>query len=146
MAGLNITHIDHVSVTVTDVVRSRCFYNDVLGLKEIPKPKTFDFVALWYDLGGGHTLHLLLKDKADVPSPRHFCLRVTDAKVARRHFAEHGVSTQETTLIHGADRFFVSDPDGNRIEILQWLIPYDPVTAGAGELDQGAVGTVRSRE
>lgn len=137
MAGLSVTHIDHVSVLITDPARSRRFYNDVLGLKEIPKPKTFDFVALWYDLGGGHTLHLLQKPQPDTPSPRHFCLRVTDVAAARQHFARHGVPTQETTLIPGADRFFVADPDGNRIEILQWLTPYDPATAGAAELDRG---------
>lgn len=133
--GLVVTHIDHVAVVITDVARSRTFYTGVLGLKEIPKPKTFNFVALWYDLGGGHTLHLLLKDQPDPLSPRHFCLRVTDAQAARRHFAEHGVPTQETTLIPGADRFFVSDPDGNRIEVLQWLRPYDPAASGAAALD-----------
>lgn len=136
MPGPTVTHIDHVSVIITDVARSRQFYRGVLGLKEIPKPKTFDFVALWYDLGGGHTLHLLLKDKPDTLSPRHFCLRVTDAGAARRHFAEHGVPTQETTRIYGADRFFVADPDGNRIEIIQWLEPYDPAVSGAAALDQ----------
>ena len=136
MTGLNVTHIDHVSVIITDVARSRLFYNDVLGLKEIPKPKTFDFVALWYDLGGGHTLHLLLKDKPDAISPRHFCLRVTDAQAARLHFAQYDVPVQETTVIPGADRFFVSDPDGNRVEVLQWIKPYDPVATGATELDQ----------
>jgi catechol 2,3-dioxygenase-like lactoylglutathione lyase family enzyme len=136
MPGLTVTHIDHVSVLITDVARSRAFYNDVLGLTEIPKPTTFDFVALWYDLGGGHTLHLLLKDKPDAISARHFCLRVADVVAAREHFRRHGVAMQETGPIPGADRFFVSDPDGNRIEILQWLRPYDPAVSGALELDR----------
>jgi len=35
-----------------------------------------------------------------------------------------GIAVQETTLIPGADRFFIHDPDGNRIEIVQWLRPY----------------------
>ena len=81
MPGLTVTHLDHVSVLVTDVARSRAFYAGVLGLTEIPKPRTFDFVALWFDLGGGHTLHLLKKDAPDTESPRHFCLHVADAKV-----------------------------------------------------------------
>jgi len=136
MSGLVVTHLDHVSVLVTDVGRARRFYAGVLGLKEIPKPKTFEFVALWFDLGGGHTLHLLKKDAPDTPSPRHFCLRVTDAAAARGHFARHGVGTRETTLVPGADRFFVSDPDGNRIEVLQWQEPYDPAASGAAGLDE----------
>jgi catechol 2,3-dioxygenase-like lactoylglutathione lyase family enzyme len=133
---VTVTHIDHVSVIITDTARARAFYGGVLGLQEIAKPKTFDFVALWYDLGGGHTLHLLLKHEPDTLSPRHFCLRVTDARAARAHFARHGVAIRETGPIPGADRFFVSDPDGNRVEVLEWLSPYDPVVSGASELDR----------
>jgi glyoxylase I family protein len=136
MTSLQLTQIDHVSVIITNVSRSRSFYRDLLGLPEIAKPKTFDFVALWFDLGNGQTLHLLRKDAPDSISPRHFCLRVTDAKSAREYFRQRGVAIQETTLIPGADRFFIFDPDGNRIELLQWLEPYDPAVSGAAKLDQ----------
>src|SRR5579884_2204393 len=110
MAGIGATQIDHVSVLITDVERSRHFYRDLLGLKEIAKPKTFDFVVLWFDLGN-QQLHLLQKPQADSVSARHFALRVTDARAARSYFAGHGIATQETTPIPGADRFFVADPD-----------------------------------
>jgi catechol 2,3-dioxygenase-like lactoylglutathione lyase family enzyme len=118
-----VVQIDHCSVIITNVERSRRFYRDVLGLKEIHKPRTFDFVVLWFDLGNQH-VHLLLKDDADTISPRHFALRVTDAEAARRYFQEQGIRAAETTPIPGADRFFIADPDGNRIEIIQWLRPY----------------------
>jgi catechol 2,3-dioxygenase-like lactoylglutathione lyase family enzyme len=103
-------------------------------LKEIAKPRTFDFSVLWFDLGN-QQLHLLLKGQADTISPRHFALRVADAGRARAYFQEHGIAIQETTPIPGADRFFVADPDGNRIEIIQWLEPYDPAASGAAQLD-----------
>ena len=122
-APLQISQIDHCSVIITDVERSRRFYRDVLGLKEINKPRTFDFVVLWFDLGNMH-IHLLLKEEPDTISPRHFALRVADAASARTYFREHGLAIQETTPIPGADRFFIHDPDGNRIEIIQWLRPY----------------------
>jgi catechol 2,3-dioxygenase-like lactoylglutathione lyase family enzyme len=117
------TQIDHVSVIITDVERSRRFYRDLLGLKEINRPRTFDFMVLWFELGN-HQLHLLLKDQPDTRSPRHFALRVQDAAAARRYFHDQRVRTEETTPIPGADRFFIYDPDGNRIEIIQWLRPY----------------------
>jgi glyoxylase I family protein len=126
MSALQITQIDHCSIIITNVERSRRFYRDLLGLKEIHKPRTFDFVVVWFDLGNQH-LHLLLKDKPDTLSPRHFALRVTDAQGARRYFQEHGLATEETTPIPGADRFFIYDPDGNRIEIIQWQRPYDSI-------------------
>jgi catechol 2,3-dioxygenase-like lactoylglutathione lyase family enzyme len=137
MIRLQLTSIDHVSVVITDLERSRHFYRDVLGLTEIAKPKTFDFKVLWFDLGGGQTLHMLLKDDQDTISPRHFCLRVADARSAREYFRRGGVSILETTPIPGADRFFIADPDGNRIEIMHWLTPYDPRESGAAQLDYG---------
>jgi len=132
--SLNLTHIDHVSVLVTDLARSRHFYRDVLGLKEIAKPRTFDFEVLWFDLGN-QQLHLLQKPQPDTRSARHFALRVGDSKQARTHFQALGIKTQETTTIPKCDGFFISDPDGNRIEIIQWLEPYDPAASGATTLD-----------
>src|SRR5258708_39354660 len=117
MSAFKVTQIDHVSVIITEVERSRRFYRDLLGLKEINKPRTFDFVVVWFDLGNQH-LHLLLKDRADSISPRHFALRVASAAAAREHFRAHGIAMQETTPIPGAERFFINDPDGNRIEII----------------------------
>jgi glyoxylase I family protein len=133
MSAPLVTQIDHVSVVVTDVERSRRFYRDLLGLREIARPRTFDFVVVWFDLGGQH-LHLLLKDRPDTVSPRHFALRVADVAAARAYFREKGVVVEETTPIPGADRFFVRDPDENRIEIIQWHRPYDPATDGISSL------------
>ena len=124
MSAIRFTHIDHCSIIVTNVARSRDFYGRVLGLKEIAAPKEFDFVAIWYDLGGTF-IHLLQKPLADAISPRHFCLQTPDAKAARVYFANLGVPIDETVKIAAADRFFVRDPDGNRIEVLQWERPYE---------------------
>jgi catechol 2,3-dioxygenase-like lactoylglutathione lyase family enzyme len=134
MLGIDVTHIDHVSVLITDIERSRRFYRDLLGLREIAKPRTFKFPVLWFDLGG-QQLHLLLKQKADLPSPRHFALRVKDVQAARECLRERDIPLEETTLIPGCDRFFVYDPDANRIEIIQWLQTYHPDVSGASRLD-----------
>jgi catechol 2,3-dioxygenase-like lactoylglutathione lyase family enzyme len=139
MTGLEVTQIDHVSVLITDLEASRRFYRDVLGLKEIAKPRTFDFSVIWFDLGNQH-LHLLLKPEPDTISPRHFALRVKDAQAAREYLRGRGVPLRETTPIPHCDRFFIDDPAGNRIEIIQWLRPYDPAESGARMLD-GAEGS-----
>ena len=110
---MKITHLDHVTVQITDVERSRRFYRDVLGLREAPCPKTFDFVVLWFALADGQFLHLLLRPEPDTIGPRHFCLRVEDVNAAREHCHRHGLHIEETVRIPNADRFFVRDPDGN---------------------------------
>jgi len=130
MPGLQISQLDHCSVLITDVARSRHFYRDMLGLKEIAPPRTFDFVVLWFDFGGGQTLHLLLKPQPDAISPRHFALHVDDAQAAHAHCRERGIAIEETTPIPHCDRFFIRDPDGNRIEMIHWLEPFDPARDG----------------
>jgi len=132
--SLDVLQFDHVSVIITEVERSRRFYRDVLGLEEIAKPKSFDFVALWFELGD-QTLHLLQKPIPDLVGPRHFALRVPDVDAARAYFRERGIAIEETTKINACDRFFVRDPDKNRIEIIRWLERYDPAVSGAATLD-----------
>jgi glyoxylase I family protein len=119
-----VTHIDHVTVIVTDAAAARAFYGGILGLTEIAPPQEFDFEAIWYDLGGCY-LHLLVKPVADALSPRHVCLHVDDLAAARRHCDRHGLAIADTVQIAAADRFFIADPDGNRIEILHWARAYD---------------------
>lgn len=127
---IRVTHIDHISVLITDVAKSRAFYHEILGLPEIAPPQEFNFVALWFDLGGGQTLHLLQKPTPDTISPRHFCLHVADIVAAREHCQRLGVTVEPTVKFAAADRFFIRDPDGNRIELLQWHRPYEPASDG----------------
>jgi catechol 2,3-dioxygenase-like lactoylglutathione lyase family enzyme len=129
MSAFRFTHIDHCTVLITNIEKAREFYGSKLGLPEIPAPREFDFVALWYDLGGQY-LHLLLKDQPDAISPRHFCLHVDDVNAARKTLRARGLKIDETVKVAAADRFFVRDPDGNRIEILHWDRPYVPATDG----------------
>lgn len=120
---IHAARLDHVTVIITDVERSRAFYRDVLGLREVAPPDTFDFVVLWFEFGG-QFVHLLLKPEADAISPRHFALHVADTAAARDHCRQFGLAIEETVAIPGADRFFIRDPDGNRIELIHWLKPY----------------------
>jgi catechol 2,3-dioxygenase-like lactoylglutathione lyase family enzyme len=129
MNAIRIARIDHCTLIITDMAKARAFYGELLGLKEIAPPKEFDFVALWFDLGG-HYLHLLLKPQPDTPSPRHICFLVEDVRTLREMLKQRGLAVDETVKIAAADRFFIRDPFGNRIELLQWDRPYDPANDG----------------
>lgn len=120
---IKLTGIHHGSVRSTDFERSRGFYAGILGLEEIPYPSTFSSPVLWFQLGE-EQIHLMPAREADPPSPRHVALHVEDAKAAREHLVAHGVAVTETVPIPGADRFFIHDPDGNMVEIIQWIRPY----------------------
>jgi glyoxylase I family protein len=119
---MKFSGIDHCTVMVTDRDLAAAFYRDVLGLQEVRSPSTFDPAGMkvrWFKIGSQY-IHLYQSPERDTPSKRHVALHVDDAVAARKFFTEKGVTIRETVAIPGADRFFVSDPDGNRIEIIEW--------------------------
>jgi catechol 2,3-dioxygenase-like lactoylglutathione lyase family enzyme len=118
MGTFGAERIEHVTIIVTNMKRSRDFYERVLELKEVPRPESFDFPGAWYQIGPTF-LHLMEKPQQDSASARHFCLWVSDIQTAAEHATTSGceVKWQLNHKIPGVDRFFVYDPDGNRIEI-----------------------------
>jgi len=116
--GIAAIYIEHVAIIVTDLNRSRDFYAKVLGLTEVARPESFDFPGAWYQIGST-CLHLLAKPAKDSESPRHFCIRVKDVKAAAEHIESFDwpIRWEAKYKIIGIDRFFVYDPDGNRIEL-----------------------------
>ena len=118
MDALTVERLDHVSVIVTDVDRARAFYAGVLGLPEVPRPKSFDFPGAWFQVGP-EVIHLLGQAAPDSRGRRHFCLWVADVHAAARYLGGRGLPVVWDTKykIDGVDRFFTDDPDGNRIEI-----------------------------
>ena len=56
---MQIDAIHHVSLTVSDLERSRRFYREVLGLQEIARPP-FNFPGAWFQLGASQQLHLIV--------------------------------------------------------------------------------------
>jgi catechol 2,3-dioxygenase-like lactoylglutathione lyase family enzyme len=116
--GIGETYIEHVAIIVTDLDRAKDFYSRVMGLREVPRPESFDFPGAWYQLGDT-CLHLLGKLNRDSESSRHFCVRVRDLRAAANHLEsmKWPVRWEAKHKIIGIDRFFLYDPDGNRIEI-----------------------------
>ncbi|MBC7877245.1 MAG: VOC family protein [Anaerolineales bacterium] len=123
---MQFSQIHHCSMAVQDLDRAAVFYRDILGLTEIAIPPTFQPAGLnvrWFRLGS-QQIHLLLEVQTHPPSQRHMALQVDDAQTARLWMKEKGINIEETVLIPGADRFFITDPDGNQVEIIEWKDAY----------------------
>jgi len=130
---MQFSQIQHCSVVVQNLERAAAFYRDVLGLTEIEIPSTFKPAGLkvrWFRLGA-QQIHLL-KDAENPPNTQHhMALQVDDAQAARAWMKAKGFEVEETILIPGADRFFVRDPDGNLIEIIEWKEPYQNIVVSS---------------
>src|SRR5580765_4195109 len=119
--------LNHVSITVTDVAKAREFYTGVLGFQEIPRP-AFDFPGIWYSLGNGLSLHIILNDELVRPAVErekilaryaHFALWTEDADATAKHIEELGLPCRDVVSgPTGLRQVFVKDPDGNMVEFI----------------------------
>jgi len=117
-----VTTLHHVNVTVPPHLESAAkeFYGVVLGLKQVPKPKTARQSGAWYQIGANQ-LHLSVENEDGGPlSSRHVCFAVVDLKTTETRFRAAGVEIiPDPRPIEGTDRFYVRDPGGNMLEITQ---------------------------
>lgn len=97
---------------------ARRFYSGILGLEEIPPPRSIQELDLvWFRLGETE-LHLFAEEPAGQDrSGRHFCMAVDDLDAVRSRLEAAGVPVVGTIPIPGRPRYFVRDPFGNMIEI-----------------------------
>jgi catechol 2,3-dioxygenase-like lactoylglutathione lyase family enzyme len=98
---------------------ARAFYGELLGLAEVPVPKSIQHLELvWFRLGNIE-LHTFAEDPIDDPSGRHFCLVVDDLSQAWNRLVEAGYQPWDTLPIPGRPRFFCRDPFNNTVEFTQ---------------------------
>jgi predicted enzyme related to lactoylglutathione lyase len=115
-----VTRLQHANVVVpvgstADVAP---FYQDVLGLRRIPKPAALDPAGAWFDVDGYAQVHLSERDGERHPDS-HFALVVDDLDATLRRVADAGAPWTEQDDVFGGRRGFTRDPAGNRIELLE---------------------------
>jgi catechol 2,3-dioxygenase-like lactoylglutathione lyase family enzyme len=116
-----ITGIDHVQVAAPPGCEeaTRAFYGVLLGLDELAKPAALAARGgCWFRVGG-QELHVGVEEPFVPARKAHPGLVADDldALAERLREAGHGVAFDDA--IPGAERFYVADPFGNRLEIRQ---------------------------
>ncbi len=117
-----VTQLHHVNVTVPAELEAAAknFYGSVLGLQQVPKPAAARQSGAWYEIGAMQ-LHLSVEDGTDnASSSRHVCFAVSDLSATENKFREGGVEIiPDARPVPGSPRFYVRDPGGNQLEIVQ---------------------------
>ncbi len=121
-----IVGLDHVQVVVApaDEERAKAFYGGVLGLIEVPKPVNLaGRGGAWYRCGAqsAQQLHLGLANDATPQRKGHPALLTRDLAAMRARLEAAGRPIVTDEPLPGYDRFYSSDPFGNRLEFLQPL-------------------------
>jgi catechol 2,3-dioxygenase-like lactoylglutathione lyase family enzyme len=101
--------INHVALEVDDLERSLAFYGSLFELRFRGRSGSAAFVDL-----GDQFLALMQGRSRGADGARHFGLVVDDKEAARRALAAAGAE-----VIPGRRLDFL-DPDGNRVEIVQY--------------------------
>ena len=101
--------INHVALEVEDIDRSLAFYGSIFELRLRSRSTGAAFIDI-----GDQFIALMQGRTQARDGARHFGLVVDDREAARRALAEAGVE-----VIPGRRLDFL-DPDGNRVEIVQY--------------------------
>ncbi len=125
-----ITGIGHVAFRITDLKRALDFYCGALGFREAFRLDREDEPSPWIvylQIAPGHFIELFPGADKVAPQPgrdagyNHFCLLVDDIHATVRDLAARGL-TIEGEPTKGLDnnyQYWITDPDGNRIELMQ---------------------------
>jgi catechol 2,3-dioxygenase-like lactoylglutathione lyase family enzyme len=107
----NATRIDHISIQVTDMARSREFYEKIFGLKVLSEDKENEIVRM-----GVTRIIVSLHRKPPVGIVDHFAIAIDrfDREAVTAELAKQGL-TAEQNLDYG---FFVRDPEGVPVQIV----------------------------
>ena len=118
-----VVSVHHISFSVTDLERSRRFYEDVLGLVEISRPD-LGLPGVWYRAGDSE-VHLLARPEGvDVgtspgglsPLANHQAFGVDDYEKCPEFIESGGIAVLKTSPEQG--QMWIRDPDGNVIELI----------------------------
>jgi catechol 2,3-dioxygenase-like lactoylglutathione lyase family enzyme len=115
--------VDHISFSVTDLERSRRFYEDVLGLVEILRPE-MGLAGAWYRAGDSQ-VHLVARPEGvDVgtspgglnPLANHQAFGIDDYEKCLEFIESRDIDVLKTSPERG--QMWIRDPDGNVIELI----------------------------
>ena len=122
---MHITALLHATFLVSDLNKSRAFYEGILDLRPNPARPDFGFPGEWYDIADKQQIHLM-----QLPNPeiglqrpthggrdRHVALAVSDMAQLIARLNQEGVAY--TLSKSGRRALFCRDPDDNALEFVE---------------------------
>ena len=118
---MSVIGIDHVQLAMPQgqEQQARRFYTDVLGVPERPKPADMaKRGGCWFE-NELVKIHLGVEKDFRAATKAHPGLLVRDLQAIAELCRLNGYEVHPGPAIQGFERIFVTDPFGNRIELLQ---------------------------
>jgi catechol 2,3-dioxygenase-like lactoylglutathione lyase family enzyme len=121
--GFKFKAIDHVQLTAPKGTedQARKFFGEILGFEEIEKPAELKKRGgAWFQFGSCQ-IHVGVEENFIPAKKAHPAFEVENIEELKKHLSGSGVDYLEDDKLPGANRIYVSDPFGNRIELLEWV-------------------------
>lgn len=119
--SFNFHAIDHVQLAAPkdseDIARG--FFKDILGFDEIEKPEALKKNGGVWFASGDLQLHIGIEEPFVPAKKAHPAFEVHNIKALKKHLLANDITVTEDDKLPGASRFYISDPFGNRIELLE---------------------------
>lgn len=124
-----ITALGHLALKVRDLEASARFYRDQVGFAEMDRLKheNGDTWLIYLRITDEQFLELMISDSSD-PAPAdgttgttHFCFTIADLDIEAARLQANGIAlTSQIKLGQDGNRgAWITDPDGNRIELME---------------------------
>ena len=118
---MRVYALDHVQLAMPRGLedQARSFYRDVLGLTEVAKPPALAARGGVWFTGGALNLHLGVEDDFRPARKAHPALLVEGLAELAGLCETAGYEVVHDGGLPGYDRIYVTDPFGNRIELME---------------------------
>ena len=121
-----ILGISHAAFYVTDMAKARAFYEGFFGYAEpFTLPRKHGGELVWIKINDRQTIELFPGSEVAPGTNRlyHIALETDDAEAMRVYLKSKGVAVPDKTPVGkiGNANYFIKDPNGNTVEIVQYL-------------------------
>jgi catechol 2,3-dioxygenase-like lactoylglutathione lyase family enzyme len=117
--GVELLHHVQLAMPAGGEARAREFYQGLLGLPEVPKPgESARRGGCWFERGSVR-VHLGVEGEFRPARKAHPAFVVRDLPGLASRLMAAGYPCRSDQEFSGYERVFVSDPFGNRVELLE---------------------------
>jgi catechol 2,3-dioxygenase-like lactoylglutathione lyase family enzyme len=119
-----ITAVAHIALYVHDIAKTRAFYKEFLGYEEpfhLDNPDGSLHIT-WIKVNDGQYIELFPEKSADAGRLYHISVEVDNAEAMLAYLGAQGIKVKDKVSKGriGNSNFFVNDPDGHAVEIVQY--------------------------
>lgn len=115
--------IDHIQLAAPKGSEpiAKQFFGELLGFQEIVKPENLrKRGGVWFQFGN-YQIHIGIEEPFIPAKKAHPAFEIENIEALKTHLTNNKVPFIVDEDLPGANRIYIHDPFGNRIEILEWL-------------------------